>query len=173
MTGKEEDVEFTTNPYKNQTARTFKLTVLTIFWSSDDQVILYSRGHTKKPNLNLTIYELLFTQEVQAISKEHVDTEKALSEKHYLLWWVVLFLTSGISQVRRKVLAWAQIRLKQKISHFFCRICSWTLTLPWPPGREPWPGQDPAEVSGLHRAAPVPPPPSHPPKPGTTRGHCS
>lgn len=57
MTGKEEDVEFTTNPYKNKTARTFKHAVVTIFWSSDDQVSLYSRGHIKNSNLNLTIYE--------------------------------------------------------------------------------------------------------------------
>lgn len=40
MTGKEEDVEFTTNPYQNKTAHTFKLTVVTIFWSGDDQVII-------------------------------------------------------------------------------------------------------------------------------------
>lgn len=31
VTGEEEDIEFTTNPYKNRTARTFKLTEVTTF----------------------------------------------------------------------------------------------------------------------------------------------
>lgn len=115
-------------PTKNRTAHTFKLPEVTVFWSKGDQVIPSSWGHTKNSYLNLTICKYKYMQfqiNMQTLKKPQTSQKSTASYNA-----VVLLLTSKTSHVRRKVPTWAQIMLKQKISHFFCWICSWSLILP-------------------------------------------
>lgn len=162
MTGQEEDIEFTTNPYKNETQRTFKLTEVTTFWSSDYQVILYSRGHIKNSNLNLTVYTVITSHlKLKCGHWNHqIDPFR---------WALLMMQLSYFSSAARSKLEEApHISTNDgnpKDFAFFCRTCSWTLVLLQAPGRALLARPGPRRGLWAPMARAVPSPPSQPPNP--------